>query len=110
MRDDKIIIKKYYHIGVATATEEGLVVPVIRGADRLDIPGIAREIHDLAKSAREKKLPLEALQGGTFTITNPGTYGAVFSTPIIHPRQPFSASRRYGECRLSLTMPLPSIR
>ena len=87
MKEDKIIIKKYYNIGVATATDDGLIVPVMKGAEKLDIAGIAKELLRLAKSAREKRLPLDALQGGTFTITNPGTYGAIFSTPIIHQPQ-----------------------
>lgn len=87
MKEDKIVIKKYYNIGVAMATDDGLIVPVIKGAEKLDIAGIAKELVRLAKSAREKRLPLDALQGGTFTITNPGTYGAVFSTPIIHQPQ-----------------------
>lgn len=87
MKEDKIIIKKYYNIGVATATDDGLIVPVIKEAEKLDIANIAKELLKLAKSAREKRLPLDALQGGTFTITNPGTYGAIFSTPIIHQPQ-----------------------
>lgn len=87
LKDDKIIIKKYYNIGVATAAKQGLIVPVIKRAERLDIKGIAKEIFELAEKAREGKLPLEALLGGTFTITNPGVYGAIFSTPIIHQPQ-----------------------
>jgi len=87
LQDNKIIIKKYYNIGIATATEEGLIVPVIKRAERLDIKDMAKEIFNLSERAREKKLPLDALQGGTFTITNPGVFGAIFSTPIIHQPQ-----------------------
>jgi 2-oxoglutarate dehydrogenase complex dihydrolipoamide succinyltransferase (E2) component len=84
MEEERILLKRYYHIGVAVALEEGLVVPVIRHADRLDIRGLAHAIHDLAERARTKKLTSDDLQGGTFSITNPGAFGAVLSTPIIN--------------------------
>jgi 2-oxoglutarate dehydrogenase complex dihydrolipoamide succinyltransferase (E2) component len=84
MEEERIVLKRYYHIGVAVALEEGLVVPVIRYADRLDIRGLARAIHDLAERARTKKLTSDDLKGGTFSITNPGAFGAVLSTPIIN--------------------------
>jgi 2-oxoglutarate dehydrogenase complex dihydrolipoamide succinyltransferase (E2) component len=84
MEADRILLKRYYHIGIAVALEEGLVVPVIRHADRLDIRGLAHAIHDLAERARSKKLTSDDLEGGTFSITNPGAFGAVLSTPIIH--------------------------
>ncbi|MEE8199091.1 MAG: dihydrolipoamide acetyltransferase family protein [Thermoplasmata archaeon] len=89
LQDEHILLKKYYHIGVAVALDEGLVVPVVRNADRMDIRQLARTLHQLAESARAKKLPVEEFQGGTFTITNPGALGAILSTPIIH--QPQSA-------------------
>ena len=84
---DRLLLKKYYHIGIAVALDWGLIVPVIRHADRLDIRGLARAIHDLAERARTRRLAAEETQGGTFTITNPGVYGAVLSTPIIHQPQ-----------------------
>lgn len=84
MEEDRIVLKRYYHIGVAVAVEEGLVVPVIRHADRLDVSGLAHAIHDLAERARTKKLTSDDLEGGTFSITNPGSFGAVLSTPIIN--------------------------
>lgn len=84
MEEDRILLKRYYHIGVAVALEEGLVVPVIRHANRLDIRGLAHAIHDLAERARTKKLTSDDLTGGTFSITNPGAFGAVLSTPIIN--------------------------
>jgi pyruvate/2-oxoglutarate dehydrogenase complex dihydrolipoamide acyltransferase (E2) component len=84
MEEERILLKRYYHIGVAVALEEGLVVPVIRHADRLDIRGLAHAIYDLAERARTKKLTSDDLKGGTFSITNPGAFGAVLSTPIIN--------------------------
>lgn len=84
MDGDRILLKRYYHIGVAVALEEGLVVPVIRHADRLDIRGLAHSLNDLADRARGKKLTSDDLEGGTFSITNPGAFGAVLSTPIIN--------------------------
>lgn len=84
MEADRFLLKRYYHIGVAVALEEGLVVPVIRHADRLDIRGLAHAIHDLAERARTKRLTSDDLEGGTFSITNPGAFGAILSTPIIN--------------------------
>lgn len=87
LQEGKIILKKYYHIGVAVALEEGLIVPVVREADKKDIRQLVREIHDLATRARAGKLTPNDLQGGTFSITNPGVFGAIISTPIIHQPQ-----------------------
>jgi 2-oxoglutarate dehydrogenase dihydrolipoamide succinyltransferase (E2 component) len=87
LQDEEIILKKYYHIGVAVALEDGLIVPVLRQAERMDIREIARALHDLSERGRAKKLSVEELQGGTFTITNPGAFGAILSTPIIHQPQ-----------------------
>ena len=81
-----IILKHHYDIGVAVSTEEGLVVPVLRSADQLTFAGIEAGIADLARKAREGKLTLEDLRGGTFTITNGGVFGSLLSTPILnHP-------------------------
>ena len=85
--DQGIIIKKDIHIGIATALEEGLLVPVVRHADRKGLGQLAKEVADLAERARSKKLSPEEVQGGTFTITNHGGFGSLFSTPIIHQPQ-----------------------
>ncbi len=82
-----IVIKKDIHIGIATALEEGLLVPVVRHADRKGLTELAKEVADLAERARTKKLSPEEVQGGTFSITNHGGYGSLFSTPIIHQPQ-----------------------
>jgi 2-oxoglutarate dehydrogenase E2 component (dihydrolipoamide succinyltransferase)/2-oxoisovalerate dehydrogenase E2 component (dihydrolipoyl transacylase) len=82
-----IVIKKDIHIGIATALEDGLLVPVVRHADRKGLTQLAKEIEDLAERARSKKLNPEEVQGGTFTITNHGGFGSLFSTPIIHQPQ-----------------------
>lgn len=83
----ELILKQYYDIGIAVATEGGLVVPVVRGADRLTFAGIEREIARLAEAARNGSLRLDDLAGGTFTITNGGVFGSLFSTPILNPPQ-----------------------
>lgn len=80
----EIVLKHYYNIGIATATDEGLIVPVVKGADRLSILEIAQEVERLATKAREKKIALEELQGGTFTITSLGALGGLFATPIVN--------------------------
>jgi 2-oxoglutarate dehydrogenase E2 component (dihydrolipoamide succinyltransferase) len=82
-----IVYKNYYHIGVAVSTDRGLVVPVVRDADRLSLAGIEKAIADLAKEARDGTLSIEAMQGGTFTVTNGGIYGSLMSTPILNAPQ-----------------------
>jgi len=82
-----IIYKNYYHIGVAVGTEHGLVVPVLRDADRMGLAEIENAIADFGSRAREGKLGLEEMQGGTFTISNGGTYGSLLSTPILNAPQ-----------------------
>lgn len=84
---DEIVLKYYYDIGIAVGAEEGLVVPVLRDADRKSFAEIEREIAELAKRARENKLTLAELQGGTFTITNGGVFGSLLSTPILNAPQ-----------------------
>ena len=82
-----IVYKNYYHIGVAVGTERGLVVPVLRDADRMSVAAIDTAIADFGKRAREGKLGLEEMQGGTFTISNGGVYGSLLSTPILNAPQ-----------------------
>ena len=84
---DNIIFKKDVHMGIAVALDWGLIVPVIHHADEKSFPGLARAILDLAERARTKKLAVSEVQGGTFTITNPGVYGSLFATPIINQPQ-----------------------
>ena len=84
LQGDEMVLKKYYDIGVAVGIEEGLVVPVIRDADRKTFAEIEQEIAELATKAREGKLALSEIQGGTFTITNGGIYGSLNSTPILN--------------------------
>jgi 2-oxoglutarate dehydrogenase E2 component (dihydrolipoamide succinyltransferase) len=84
---EDIIYKNHYDIGVAVGTEQGLVVPVVRDADRLSFAGIEKAVADLGHRARDGKLTLEELSGGTFTITNGGVYGSLMSTPILNPPQ-----------------------
>ena len=78
-----IIVKKDIHIGIAVALEDGLLVPVVRGADRKSVTQLAKEVADLAERARTKRLNPEEVQDGSFTITNHGGLGSLFSTPII---------------------------
>ncbi len=87
LEGERILLRRYYHIGVAVATAEGLIVPVLRHADRRSIRELARGIHDLVERGRARKLRPEELSGGTFTVTNPGVFGGVLSTPIIHQPQ-----------------------
>jgi len=84
---DEIVLKRHYDIGIAVGAEEGLVVPVVRDADRKSFAEIEREIARLVERARLNQLTLEELRGGTFTITNGGVYGSLLSTPILNPPQ-----------------------
>ena len=84
---DDFIQNNFYDIGVAVGTERGLVVPIVRDADKKSFADLERDIADYAGRARDGKLKLEDLQGGTFTITNGGVYGSLFATPILNPPQ-----------------------
>jgi 2-oxoglutarate dehydrogenase E2 component (dihydrolipoamide succinyltransferase) len=84
---EDVIYKNYYHIGVAVGTDRGLVVPVLREADRLSFAEIEQAIADFGRRAREGKLGIEEMQGGTFTISNGGVYGSLLSTPILNAPQ-----------------------
>ncbi|HSR72226.1 MAG TPA: 2-oxo acid dehydrogenase subunit E2, partial [Kiloniellales bacterium] len=84
---DELVYKNHYDIGMAVSTPQGLVVPVVRDADRLSLADIEKAIMELAGKARDGKLAIEEMTGGTFTITNGGIYGSLLSTPILNPPQ-----------------------
>lgn len=84
---DEVIYKNYYHVGVAVGTAKGLVVPVVRDADRMSLAEIEQKITDYGRKARDGKLGIEDMQGGTFTISNGGVYGSLMSTPILNAPQ-----------------------
>ncbi|MBI2971832.1 MAG: 2-oxo acid dehydrogenase subunit E2 [Candidatus Aenigmarchaeota archaeon] len=111
----EIVLKKYYNIGVAVDTPDGLLVPVIKGADQKSILAIAKEIGELAERAAKRTIDLADLKGGTFTITNVGVYGGIHATPIINwPEVAILATgkiqdkvvSREGEIQLRKMMPL----
>ena len=81
----KIILKRYYNISVSVATPRGLVVPVLHNAESKNIRHLAQELNDLANKAKENRLSLEDVVGGTFTVTNSGVFGSLFFTPRINP-------------------------
>jgi 2-oxoglutarate dehydrogenase E2 component (dihydrolipoamide succinyltransferase) len=87
IQGDEMILKHYYDIGIAVGAEEGLVVPVLRDADRMSFAQIENKIRELGKKSQEGALSLNDLQGGTFTITNGGVFGSLLSTPILNPPQ-----------------------
>lgn len=84
LENNRIVYKKFYNIGIAVDTEEGLVVPVIRNADRLSILELATQLDEIARKARERKLTLDDLRGGTFTVTNYGAIGGIYGYPVIN--------------------------
>ena len=87
IQGDEILLKHYYDIGIAVGAEEGLVVPVIRDADRKSFAEIEREVRDFGAKAKDNTFTLDDLRGGTFTITNGGVFGSMLSTPILNPPQ-----------------------
>jgi 2-oxoglutarate dehydrogenase E2 component (dihydrolipoamide succinyltransferase) len=87
IQHNEIILKHYYDIGMAIGADEGLVVPVLRDADRMSFAQIEQQIKDYAQQAKDGTLTLEALLGGTFSITNGGVFGSMMSTPILNPPQ-----------------------
>jgi len=84
---DNIVYKNYYDIGVAVSTERGLVVPVVKGVDAMSLADVEKAIVDFGTRARDNRLKLEELQGGTFSITNGGVFGSLMSTPILNSPQ-----------------------
>ena len=87
IQGEEIVYKNYYNISVAVGTDRGLVVPVLRETDEMSFADIEKNIGELGKKARDGKITIEDLQGGTFTITNGGIYGSMLSTPILNPPQ-----------------------
>jgi 2-oxoglutarate dehydrogenase E2 component (dihydrolipoamide succinyltransferase) len=87
IQENDIVLKQYYDIGIAIGAEEGLVVPVLRNADQMSFAGIEKAIKDFVKKSQAGTLSIEDLRGGTFTITNGGVFGSLFSTPILNPPQ-----------------------
>ena len=83
LRGEDLIVRRYVNMGIAVSYDEGLIVPVIRNVDSMNVPGIARAIADLAARARSHQLKPDEVTGSTFTITNPGPYGSLLSLPII---------------------------
>ena len=87
IENNEVVYKNYYNIGVAVGTDQGLVVPVVKDADKKTLIEIEKEIFELGEKARSRKLNISDMQGGTFTISNGGVYGSLMSTPIINPPQ-----------------------
>ena len=87
IQGEEIVYKNYYNISIAVGTDRGLVVPVLRETDEMSFADIEKNIGDLGQKARDGKITIEDLQGGTFTITNGGIYGSMLSTPILNPPQ-----------------------
>ena len=85
IQGDEVVLKHYYNIGMAVGAEEGLVVPVLKGADRMSFAEIEHAIREFVEQVEERSLSLEDLRGGTFTITNGGVFGSLLSTPILNP-------------------------
>jgi pyruvate dehydrogenase E2 component (dihydrolipoamide acetyltransferase) len=84
LREDQLILKRYVNLGIAVALDEGLIVPVVKGADSMSLVGLASAVNDVATRARSKKLAPDEVHGSTFTITNPGPFGSILSVPIIN--------------------------
>jgi 2-oxoglutarate dehydrogenase E2 component (dihydrolipoamide succinyltransferase) len=84
LRGEEIVVRHFVNMGIAVSYDEGLIVPVVKGADTMNLVGVARAIDDLATRARAKKLLPDEVQGATFSITNPGPFGSILSVPIIN--------------------------
>ncbi len=81
---NELVLKNYFHIGVAVDTEQGLIVPVIRDVDKKSLLDLSKELHSVAEKARDRKIALEDLKGGTFTLSNQGAFGGGHFTPIVN--------------------------
>ncbi len=84
LRGDELVVRKFVNMGIAVSYDQGLIVPVVKNVDAMNVPGIARAIADLAARARSHQLKPDEVTGATFTITNPGPYGSLLSVPIIN--------------------------
>jgi pyruvate/2-oxoglutarate dehydrogenase complex dihydrolipoamide acyltransferase (E2) component len=84
LRGDQLVLKRFVNLGIAVALDDGLIVPVVKGADQMNVAGLASAIADVANRARSKRLAPDDVHGSTFTITNPGPYGTLMSVPIIN--------------------------
>jgi pyruvate/2-oxoglutarate dehydrogenase complex dihydrolipoamide acyltransferase (E2) component len=84
LRGEQLVVKNYVNLGIAVALDDGLIVPVVKGADSMSVGGLAKAINDVATRARGKQLKPDEVHGSTFTITNPGPYGTLMSVPIIN--------------------------
>jgi pyruvate/2-oxoglutarate dehydrogenase complex dihydrolipoamide acyltransferase (E2) component len=84
LRGDQLVMKRFVNLGIAVALDDGLIVPVVKGADSMSVGGLAKAISDVASRARSKKLTPDDVHGSTFTITNPGPFGTLMSVPIIN--------------------------
>jgi 2-oxoglutarate dehydrogenase E2 component (dihydrolipoamide succinyltransferase) len=84
LRGEDLVLRRYVNMGIAVSYDEGLIVPVVKGADTLNLVGVARALDDLATRARAKQLRPDEVQGATFSITNPGPFGSILSLPIIN--------------------------
>ena len=80
----RLVLKRYYHLGIATDTADGLIVPVIKDVDQKDLLTLASDLQRLTELARQRRIPLADLHGGTFTISNYGAIGGIFATPMLH--------------------------
>jgi len=89
LRGEEVVVRRYVNLGIAVSYDEGLIVPVVKDADSMNLVGLARAINDVAVRARAKRLKPDEVHGGTFSITNPGPFGSIMSVPIIN--QPQSA-------------------
>src|SRR5690606_38372890 len=87
IRGDEIVYHNYYDVGIAVNTPKGLVVPILRNAERMSYAEIEKAIADFAQRAKNNKLELSEMEGGTFTISNGGVFGSLLSTPIVNPPQ-----------------------
>ena len=104
IRGNQVVYRNYYNIGIAVGGGKGLVVPVLRNAEQMSFAEIEQGIENFGKKAKDSQITPQDLQGGTFTLTNGGIYGSLFSTPIVNPPQ----SRAFWGCMPFRTAPWPA--